>query len=371
MFAVGSLYAWSVMVEPLEHRTGLSRSGASLIFSVALLCFTAAMLLGPRVYGGTTAPALAVIAGLLAAAGLAISALSADAWMLALGYGVCFGTANGVAYGTSIRVAQETFPRRTGLATGCVVASYSFGAAAFAPALAVSFEHLGSASTLLIAAAILAGSGLLAAWAFAQAGPVSPPHPKPVRPTALTKGGFPSLWLGFFAGSVAGVMVLSHAAGIAISFGAAAPASMAVTASALSNGFGRLVGGALSDHVGPRLMLVGTQVGCALALVSALITPGIGTSVIMLALVGFCYGCLPSIYPVLVARRYGAVRAPEVYGRLFTAWGAAGVAAPLVGGMLFDWNKDYNGALVVAAVAAAIAALASLAVEGGPADRPR
>ncbi len=360
MFAVGSLYAWSVIVEPVEQRTGLSRSGASLIFSLALLCFTVTMLLGPRLYGRAGAPALAVIAGLLASAGLALAALSANAWMLAIGYGVLFGVANGVAYGTSIKVAQETFPRRTGLATGCVVASYPLGAAAFAPALAASTEHLGIGRTLLIAAAVLAGSGLLAAWAFAQAGPVSLPDPEPADVAAELKGGFALLWLGFFGGSVAGVMVLSHAAGIAISFGAAAPAGIAVTASALGNGAGRLLGGAFCDRVQPRPMLVAAQSGCALGLVSVLVAPGVGMSMVMLALVGFCYGCLPSIYPVLVARQYGAVRAPEIYGRLFTAWGAAGVAAPLLAGILFDWRQDYNGALVVAAVAAAVSALASL-----------
>jgi MFS transporter, OFA family, oxalate/formate antiporter len=121
--------------------------------------------------------------------------------------------------------------------------------------------------------------------------------------------------------------------------------------------------------VEPRLMLVATQSSCALMLLVAVLSaPGIRMSVLMLAVVGVCYGCLPSLYPVLVARTYGAARAPEVYGRLFTAWGAAGVAAPLLAGLLFDWRRDYSGALVVAALVAAVAALASLAL--ARLDRP-
>ena len=39
----------------------------------------------------------------------------------------------------------------------------------------------------------------------------------------------------------------------------------------------------------------------------------------------------------------------RVYGRLFSAWGAAGLTAPLIAGALFDWTGSYTLALAVAA----------------------
>ena len=39
----------------------------------------------------------------------------------------------------------------------------------------------------------------------------------------------------------------------------------------------------------------------------------------------------------------------RIYGRVFTAWGAAGLLGPWLAGVLFDLSGDYRIALLVAA----------------------
>ena len=47
----------------------------------------------------------------------------------------------------------------------------------------------------------------------------------------------------------------------------------------------------------------------------------------------------------------GAAAQPgHVYGRLFTAWGTAGLLAPLVGGILFDLTGSYGATLIASLV---------------------
>ena len=47
----------------------------------------------------------------------------------------------------------------------------------------------------------------------------------------------------------------------------------------------------------------------------------------------------------------GAAAQPgHVYGRLFTAWGTAGLLAPLVGGILFDLTGSYAATLTASLV---------------------
>ena len=44
---LGSLYAWSVFLGPLEAELGLPRAKISGIFSIAIFCFTVGMIFAP------------------------------------------------------------------------------------------------------------------------------------------------------------------------------------------------------------------------------------------------------------------------------------------------------------------------------------
>jgi len=46
---------------------------------------------------------------------------------------------------------------------------------------------------------------------------------------------------------------------------------------------------------------------------------------------------------------------------LFTAWGAAGIIGPTIGGVLFDKYKNYEAAFYAASVLAAIAFVCEIA----------
>ena len=50
-FVLGSVHAFSVFIAPLEALLGLPRSEVSLIYSLALVAITTAVLLGYRIYG--------------------------------------------------------------------------------------------------------------------------------------------------------------------------------------------------------------------------------------------------------------------------------------------------------------------------------
>ncbi|HET6221239.1 MAG TPA: hypothetical protein VFE11_03700, partial [Dongiaceae bacterium] len=118
MAMLGTLYAWSVFVEPLESRFAQSRSLISAIFSAAIVAFTIGMLIGHRFYGALSAPAIVVLTGLVAAAGLALAAAGDSVWLVAAGYGGLFGLANGIGYGLSLQIIQNADARSRGLVTG-------------------------------------------------------------------------------------------------------------------------------------------------------------------------------------------------------------------------------------------------------------
>ena len=84
----------------------------------------------------------------------------------------------------------------------------------------------------------------------------------------------------------------------------------------------------------------------------------------MNGLVGFSYGSIIAIYPVAIADRFGR-HGPQAYGRVFLAWGIAGLVAPWSAGYIFDCFAGYQPALLIAAAVALLSAICAAAFRLG------
>ena len=62
-------------------------------------------------------------------------------------------------------------------------------------------------------------------------------------------------------------------------------------------------------------------------------------------------------YPAIIARIYEGADGARIYGRVFTAWGTAGLLAPWLAGALYDLSGRYHLALMVAALLGLISCL--------------
>jgi OFA family oxalate/formate antiporter-like MFS transporter len=353
MFSLGTFYAWSVFVQPLEEEFGASRSAVSLVFSLGTVAFTIGMLFGPRCLRGLSAGQAAGVALALAAMGLA---LSSSLWSLPVvmaGYGGLFGFANGLGYGLSLQVVNRELPHRRGMMTGIAVATYTLGSAAIAPGLEQVIAAWGLASGFL-ALAILLFLGAPAAHALMKNIPTVAPAANSSSTTSepvAASHAMIVLWVCFFLGSAVGVLVLSHASPLIASLGGTAEqAAWAVTLVTLGNGLGRLAGGPMCERLPSRLMLAAAALWNAIALTPVLLSPGITTALFAMFGIGVGYGSLASAVPMAIVKSHGAERLSVVYGRLFTAWGAAGLLAPLVGGILFDRTGSYGATLTTSLV---------------------
>ena len=76
-----------------------------------------------------------------------------------------------------------------------------------------------------------------------------------------------------------------------------------------------------------------------------------------LAATGFVYGAIIAIYPTVINQRFGAIDGIRVYGKIFTAWGFAGLFGPWLAGRLYDLHADYSIALLIAAIAGLLSAV--------------
>jgi OFA family oxalate/formate antiporter-like MFS transporter len=353
---LGSVHAFSVFLEPLEHQFGAGRSAVSLTYSLALACLTVGVLVGHRVYARLPAPLLAVLVCLLGAAGCLVAAWGDSLALFWLGYGVVFGGANGLGYGFALQSAGQMNPKRTGLAMGLVTACYAVGAV-IAPALFdVLLRAGGLAGAMLgLAAALVAIAPLVAGLLHRAKAElrVDRPADHPVDPNAQSPapqaGLTLRLWLGYGTAVAAGLMAIGHATGIARAGGLGDALVLAAPmVIAAFNVAGSFFGGWLADRIALKTALMVFPAGSAVSLlVLARFDGGLGV-LAALAVVGFAYGGTIAAYPAAVAYLFGDALGVRIYGRVFTAWGTAGLLAPWFAGVLFDRFGDYRIALATA-----------------------
>lgn len=362
--SVGSMYAWSLFYAPIEAALGVGRAWLSGAFSLASIAFAGTMLLGPLAFHGWRGAHLALLSGALAAAGMLVPALFPQLWIIVLAYGLIFGPACGLAYCVSMQTAVLAWPHRRGLAAGITAVSGAIGSVVAAAAFRPLIVAHGPWNTLLYAGIAVGGFGTVAAWLLRgtamprldriRAGRNAPGGPGRGWPIELR------LWLGYFFGACAGLMALGHAAGIAGAYGGAgAPVALAAVLITGGNAVGRLGAGWMADRVPVRRLLALAPVLAAAALLSLALVPDIRLALVTLAATGLAYGMLAAGFPAAVAQYFGVERTGVVYGRVFTAWGAAGLLAPGLAGYLFDRTGGYVDALLLAAGAAMASSLST------------
>ena len=357
---LGSVHAFSVFLVPLEATFGVSRTYSSLTYSIALLALTFAVFVGPRIYGRWSPGVIVTAACLLGAVGAAVAAITPVFLGVWLGYGILFGLANGLGYGFGLQLAAHANPGREGIAMGVVTAAYALGAvlASFLFASAVAVSGFGLAMAGLAASLLVA---LPVCIVLLESGGAKFTLPEdPTLSTLYSARMIARIWVGYGAGVAAGLMVIGHAAGIATATGYQGASWLAPVVLAICNLAGSLVLGLSLDRF-PRvpfliLLPVATAIG-----VAGLTLGGDAFLLPLLGIVGFAYGGTIAAYPAAIIKYFGAAHSPSVYGRVFTAWGAAGLAAPWLAGWLFDWQGDYRAALLVAAGFAALSVISAMA----------
>jgi OFA family oxalate/formate antiporter-like MFS transporter len=358
-FVLGSIHAFSIFLVAFESLLQLPRSEISLIYSLALVALTLAVLIGYRIYALLPSWLLVLGTCLLAAAGLVVAARAQTWWALFTGYSLVFGFCNGIGYGYCLQLVGRVMPEIRGFAMGAVTAAYAIGSIVFARVFAWRITQDSAQSALLTLALCLLACGLLAALMLYVSRARFGRLPSVDRQAG---GGIDHLrvaqfWLAYMASVFAGLMAIGHAAGIAMSVGAGVELA---TLAAITIGIGSALGGFLAGWLVDRWPLTRLLVGLPLIAASALLIISLAASapmvVALLSLVGFSYGSIIAVYPVAIANYFGA-QGPRAYGQVFTAWGFAGLVAPWSAGLVYDLHAGYELAMIIAAVLAFLSAL--------------
>ena len=409
--ALGAIYAWSVFTARLTDPTGPYRFSASetaWIFSMGLATFAVVMVLAGRWLPRVGPRPLAVASGLVLGAGYVLAGLFGSGfWTQLLCIGLMGGAGIGLGYVVPIAVGVKWFPDRKGLITGLAVAGFGFGATIWVK-LAGSwfggllntlsvFELPGVQSVFLIygvtfAALVLLGSTVMrnppeayrpAGWVPPTSGENSGNGATDYTPSEmLRQPQFYVLWTVFMCSALAGLMVIYCIKLFGIDalehrgvLNAGAITGTAMAWYAIFNGIGRIAWGSVSDRIGRKnaIMLMTLLQGTIMLMTyHVFITFGLETGfIVAAALIGFNFGGNFALFPAATADYFGNRNVGSNYGWVFTAYGVAGIAGPLLAGHFKDAAQGATMPAVwmtpfVIAGVACLVATAIVAFSGGP-----
>ncbi len=373
--ALGAIYAWSVFTARLTDLSGayaFSASETAWVFSAGLATFAIVMVFAGRMLPRIGPRRLTIAGGVLLGAGYVIGGLFGDVfWVQLLSIGIVGGAGIGLAYVVPIAVCVKWFPDKKGLITGLAVAGFGFGATIWVKLAGSWFGGLLNTTAVfglpgVQSVFVIYGITFFLLVLLGSAVMVNPPEdylPAGWTPPDSENGHdgglefrardmlrtpqFYMLWSCFMFAGIAGLMVIYciKLFGIdALEYRGVADAG-AITGTAMAwyaifNGVGRIAWGSISDRIGRKQTIVlmsALQGATMLMTYHVFISFGMVYGfIIAAALIGFNYGGSFALFPAITADYFGNKSVGSNYGWMFTAYGIAGLAGPLLAGYFKD-----------------------------------
>jgi MFS transporter, OFA family, oxalate/formate antiporter len=384
--ALGILYAWSLTKGAIEKEFGWKAEQLNDPYALCCLVFAFAMILAGRCQDKFGPRLTASIGGLLVGAGFVLVSTTNSYGLWLLGFGVLAGIGIGFGYSSATPPALKWFPpAKTGLIAGLVVAGFGLAPVYLAPTSQYLLGHFGVQKTMLVLGVaftvIVCGlaqmlrnppAGYAAGGKPAAPGAAAKPTATNSTPGEILRTpGFYLLWVIYFIGSGAGLMVIGSVSGMAKkSMGESA--FIAVAVMAIGNAAGRIVSGMLSDKIGRRWTLMIVLLFQAALMFAAIPLISSKTSapvliVLVASLIGFNYGANLSLFPSFTKDLWGLKTFGMNYGILFTAWGVGGFVLPRVQQMLTAKSGgSYTSSFITAGTLLIVGALLTLAIKPPP-----
>jgi MFS transporter, OFA family, oxalate/formate antiporter len=360
--ALGVLYAWSIFKGAIKASIEKGGEGAfqwdiaSLNdpYAVCCLAFAFSMILAGKCQDKIGPARTALIGGVLVGSGFTLMGFSNSYMAWVMGFGILAGSGFGFGYSAATPPALKWFsPSKTGLIAGIVVAGFGIAPVYIAPLASYLIGIFGIPKSMMFLGIgftiVVCGLSFLLVNPPQGYVPAEPADPGPLAKLNASKPvvnatvseilrnyKFYVLWVAFFIGSGAGLMVIGSVAGLAKkSMGPMAFVAVAIMA--LGNAGGRVVAGILSDKIGRRATLFIMLSFQAVMMFAAMAVVNSGSAVLLVLLatfIGFNYGSNLCLFPSFAKDYWGTKNYGLNYGALFTAWGMGGFVMGKVSEMI-------------------------------------
>ena len=360
-------YAWTLFVPGLQKSFGASLAAVQLGFTLFIWFETFAQPIEGYLLDRFGAKPFFLAAGLMVGIGWTSMGLVKSLSGLYFFYALA-GLGAGFVYGGSMSVAIRWFADRRGLAAGIIAGGFGAGSALFIPTIGNILKSSG-VQTAFIMTGILQGVVIIIVAFILRYPPGAKTHASHDKSVVdeATRGFKPwevlrtpqfyLIYVMFFFMTVGGLLLTANAKPFGKDVGVlAAFIIMGVTADRISNGGGRVVWGWISDKFGrENVMFVSFTLNAIFVGSFGFIGRTNWGYVIGMFLIMGTWGQLFSLFPSLIADRYGTTYQASNYGLLYTAKGFGGILGGVVGALIaatYGWTIVFVASGVLAFMSA-------------------
>ena len=327
MLFAGVLYAWSILKSPLATEFQWGQSELALNFTLAMTFFCVGGLLGAQISKRLGHRIAIILAGVLSAAGFALTALlnNVSIVVLYVTYGVLAGVGIGIAYNVVIATVSAWFPDKKGLCSGCLMMGFGASALVLGNVADAMFKStvgwrwtyvaLGASILIVLTAVAFILEKPDVGVVFASSAKVKKTQNDDMETKDFTSKQMlcrVSFWMAFLCISflaAVGSSVISFAKDLMLSV--EAPEALAVSlvgVLSVCNGLGRIITGAVFDIIGCRKTMICanavTIVAAAVTLTSVCLN-SLPLCIIGVCLTGISYGACPTITAAFTSSFFG------------------------------------------------------------------
>ena len=361
--SIGSVYAWSLFVQPLADKFESSNAEIQFAFSLAIffLGMSAAFagkFVEHHIRLATIVSTICFAFGLLTTA-LAIRQESLI--LLYLGYGVLMGIGLGIGYISPVKTLMLWFIHHKGLATGIAITGFGIASTIASPIITYLQNKVSLEETFIWLSVIyfipMALASILIKKPEWYEEKEHGSHRQILR-MFLDKR-FLAIWIMIYINITSGLALISIASPLAIENGATTIfAATVVGIMGIFNGAGRLVYSSASDYLKNRNQIY--LLIFILSIFSVSIAAVLQSSVmvtIMLCIISSTYGAGFSCLPSLLADKFGMDKISSIHGLALTAWAFAGLSGNQLSTWIHDKTGSYTNVLYVLIILYAIGLL--------------
>lgn len=336
--AIGSIYAYSMWIEPLNALNGWTKGDMKLAFSIAITTTGLSAAFIGKYIPSIGVTKVAIIGSLLYILGMFMSALSVyvDSYaMFLLSYGLIMGLGLGLCYVTPIGVIVQWFPNNAGAAAGVIVMSFAFGSIIATTLISSLVVTVGAVNTFLILAMLFTVMMIPSSFYL------SSPQSAIVKKSDLVfysakdivkEPKFYLLWSALTVNVCAGIAFIAIAAPMAEEYIKLSSAEIItfVAIIGLFNGLGRFLWSTISDKIGRSntfFIMLMLQIVCFIILI--LTTNKIIVQVAFWLIIS-AYGGGFSVASAYMKDNYSGTKLTQALGYILTAWSFAAIIGPQI-----------------------------------------
>lgn len=352
--SIGSVYAWSTLVIPIENATGWDKASITFAFSIIILFLSIAAFLTRRLYAHLGLSYCCLISTFLFSIGYELLSLGVEDLSLNVFYlgAVITGLGTGIGYILPVDLIMQWFPKRKGLSGGSCIMAFGFGSALAAPCFNYLCGNGGPGFTFALMGCLYFFVMFISSYILSLP---DKEDGSSIGVVYYNEDKFRKLFLAFYLNIACGISLLSLISPIVQDLGADVGfATMVVSLIGIANGGGRIFWAAISDKLGRdrtyQILFVLEAfffVGLAMATNYYIFTI---LAFVLITIYGGGFSVMPAFvadafkYPLHEGQEESTV--VRIHGKVLLAWGLAGISAPMFLAYTYQYI-GYNGVFLL------------------------